>query len=83
MKRDATPDLRTLSIFHIDARYATCKLKRDGGGYRSTFTSAYPPPLAKGNQPPDNLREMEVMANRGFLSYLRHYFDYGVLSGYY
>jgi hypothetical protein len=57
-------------------------LKRDGGGYRSTFTSACPPSLAKGNQPLDNRREMEVMANRGFLSYLRQYLDYGVLSGY-
>jgi capping protein beta len=63
-------------------QFILCDFNRDGDSYRSPFTNAYVPPLAKGNQPPDHLREMEVMANRGFQSYLRQYFDSGVLSVY-
>jgi capping protein beta len=63
-------------------QYVLCDYNRDSDSYRSPFTNAYLPPLSKGIVPPDDLREMEVMANRGFQSYLRQYFDSGVISVY-
>jgi capping protein beta len=63
-------------------QYVLCDYNRDSDSYRSPFTNAYLPALPKGIVLPDDLREMEVMANRGFQSYLRQYFDSGVISVY-
>jgi capping protein beta len=63
-------------------QYILCDYNRDSDSYRSPFTNAYLPAFPKGISLPDDLREMEVMANRGFQSYLRQYFDSGVVSVY-
>jgi capping protein beta len=63
-------------------QYILCDYNRDSDSYRSPFTNAYLPALPKGILLPDDLREMEVMANHGFQSYLRQYFDSGVISVY-
>jgi capping protein beta len=54
---------------------------KSGESHRSPFTNEYVPP-AHGHMPSRRLREMELMANKGFQTYLRHYFDYGVISVY-
>jgi capping protein beta len=63
-------------------QYILCDYNRDGDSYRSPFTNAFLPAIPKPQQLPDALREIEVMGNRGFASYLRQYFDSGVLSVY-
>jgi capping protein beta len=55
---------------------------REGESYRSPFTNEYCPANPSGVLPPKHLRQMEVIANKGFQTYLRHYFDYGVISVY-
>jgi capping protein beta len=63
-------------------QYVLCDYNRDGDSYRSPFTNAYLPAIPKPALLPDDLREIEAMANHGFRSYLRQYFDSGVLSVY-
>ncbi|OHS99344.1 F-actin-capping protein subunit beta [Tritrichomonas foetus] len=63
-------------------RYIQCDYNRDGDSFRSPKTNKYYPPLKDGLQLPENLREMEIMANKGFSTYLRHYFDRGTCSVY-
>jgi capping protein beta len=63
-------------------RYILCDYNRDGDSYRSPFTNTYHPSVSKPMQLPEYLRQMEIMANRGFQSYLRQYFDSGVCSVY-
>ena len=63
-------------------QFVLCDYNRDADSYRSPFTNTYIPSLPDGALPTERLRKMEEMANRGFQSYLRQYFDYGVLSVY-
>lgn len=62
--------------------FILCDCNRDGDSYRSPYTSEYVPPLDDGIQPPPHLRELELMANKGFQAYLKHYFEVGVCSVY-
>jgi capping protein beta len=63
-------------------KFILCDYNRDSDSYRSPFTNTYTPSVSKGYLPPEHLRQMESMANKGFQSYLRQYFDYGVCSVY-
>jgi capping protein beta len=63
-------------------KYIQCDYNRDADSYRSPFTNEYKPAVKGGNFPPAKLREIEVLANRGFQSYLHQYFDQGVISCY-
>jgi capping protein beta len=63
-------------------KYVLCDYNRDADSYRSPYTNTYEPPIPKPTLPSEFLRQMEVMANRGFQAYLRQYFDYGVCSVY-
>ncbi|KAH0791956.1 F-actin capping protein, beta subunit [Histomonas meleagridis] len=62
--------------------YILCDYNRDCDSYRFPGTNDYFPKLSDGYPLPEDLIQLEVMANRGFQSYLKQYFDYGILSVY-
>jgi capping protein beta len=62
--------------------YIHCDYNRDADSYRSPLTNEYKPPVKGGAVPPPHLRSLELIATRGFQSYLHHYFDNGVVSCY-
>lgn len=62
--------------------FILCDYNRDGDSYRSPYTNEYYPPLPDGIKPPQQLRELEIMGNRGFQAYLKQYYNTGVLSVY-
>jgi capping protein beta len=89
LNRDITDDL--LSTVDVPLKvgtdskgnqYILCDYNRDADSYRSPFTNEYKPSVKSGNTPPKHLREIEILANKGFQSYLHQYFDTGVISCY-
>ena len=55
---------------------------RDLESYRSSFSNQYFPALDDGQQIPDRLRWMEIMANTAFASYCHLYYTGGISSVY-
>ena len=53
---------------------------RDGDSYRSPWTSQYFPPMEDGIQPPEELRQLEVIANEAFDSFRELYYEGGTSS---
>ena len=62
--------------------FIKCDYNRDGDSYRSPHSNKYYPPLEDGFMIPDELREIEIIGQKGFATYLRQYFGGGILSVY-
>lgn len=67
-------------------KYLLCDYNRDGDSYRSPWSNEYFPPLDDGNndgfKPSDDLRKLEVEANKVFDVYRHQYFEGGISSVY-
>ena len=66
----------------VHQNFVKCDYNRDGDSYRSPYSNEYFPPIDDGQQIPDRLRKIEVLANNGFSAYLSRYFGHGTLSAY-
>jgi capping protein (actin filament) muscle Z-line, beta len=60
--------------------FLICDYNRDGDSYRSPWTSQYFPPMEDGIQPPEELRQLEVIANEAFDSFRELYYEGGTSS---
>merc|ERR1712048_1261081 len=63
--------------------FILCDYNRDGDSYRSPWSNEYFPPLGDdedGFKPSDNLRKLEIEANKVFDVYRHQYFEGGVSS---
>ena len=65
-----------------NCQYIACEFNRDLDSYRSPFSNQYFPALDDGQQIPDRLRRMEIMANTAFASYCHLYYTGGISSVY-
>lgn len=63
--------------------YIKCDFNRDCDSYRSPYTNKYYPDLEDGIMPPESLRKIEIISQKGFETYKKLYFgDSAVLSVY-
>eukprot|EP01105_Mastigella_eilhardi_P021472 TRINITY_DN519_c0_g1_i1.p1 TRINITY_DN519_c0_g1~~TRINITY_DN519_c0_g1_i1.p1 ORF type:complete len:279 (+),score=102.65 TRINITY_DN519_c0_g1_i1:28-837(+) len=62
--------------------YLLCDYNRDGDSYRSPWSNKYDPPMADGQVPSKELRQVETQANEVFDIYRDLYFEGGVSSVY-
>lgn len=63
--------------------YIMCDYNRDGDSYRSPWSNKYFPPMEDGFVPSDELRKLEVTANKLFDTYRKLYFEGGISSAYF
>jgi len=93
---ELAPELTDELLTHVDQplkvamdkeakkNYVLCDYNRDGDSYRSPWSNKYYPEIEEdGFKPNDQLRELEIKANKLFEIYRKLYFNSGYSSAYF
>jgi len=92
---ELAPDLTDELLTHVDQPlkiakdtkenkdFVLCDYNRDGDSYRSPWSNQYFPPMDDGFKPGENLRKLEIAANKLFNVYRKLYFTGGCSSAYF